>query len=92
MMDGLENTGETMMLDEMPLSLITRAGVERWIEAGVKHRYRYDQVCDPLSGKLKFRCLYEKDGEVTPYVLVGEPDSPEGARVILFDDRPDLNK
>ncbi|MEP4921971.1 MAG: hypothetical protein ABJV27_19660 [Roseibium sp.] len=39
---------------------------------------------------MKYRCLYEKDGVNTPYVLVGDPDSEEGARVILFDDKPAL--
>jgi hypothetical protein len=46
-------------------------------------------VRDPLSGQMKYRCLYEKDGSDMPFVLVGNPDSEEGAHVILFDQKPD---
>ena len=81
------NVGETILLDGEPLSLVTPAGVERWIEKGVKHSYSYDQVLDPLSGQMKYRCLYEKDGADVPFVLVNDPDSGDG-RVILFDSRP----
>lgn len=89
-MDEVMNVGETILLDGEPLSLVTRAGVEAWIEGGVKHSYRHDQVRDPLSGKMKYRCIYEKDGADMAFVLVNDPDSAEGARVILFDDKPDL--
>ena len=89
-MNEVFNVGETILLDGEPLSLVTRAGVEAWIEKGVQHSYRYDQVRDPLDGQIKYRCLYEKDGANAPYVLVGDPDSEEGARVILFDDKPGL--
>jgi len=82
------NVGETILLDGEPLSLVTRAGVEAWIEKGVKHSYRYDQVRDPLDGQMKYRCLYEKDGADVPFALVNDPDSGDG-RVILFDDMPD---
>ena len=82
------NVGETILLNGEPLSLITRAGVEGWIDKGIKHRYRYDQVPDPLSGKQKYRCLYELDGADTPFVLVFDRDSKEGSRPILFDDNP----
>lgn len=88
-MDEVMNVGETILLDGQTLSLVTHAGVESWLENGTKHSYRYDQVRDPLSGKQKYRCLYEKDGAHMPYVLVGDPDSEEGARVILFDEEPD---
>lgn len=90
-MNEVMNVGETILLDGEPLSLVTRAGVEAWIETGIKYSYRYDQVRDPLSGKMKYRCLYEKDGADTPFVLVNDPDSAEGAQVILFDDKPDID-
>lgn len=89
-MDEIFNVGDTILLDGEPLSLVTRAGVEGWIENGIKHSYRYDQVRDPLDEKLKYRCLYVKDGADAPFVLVNDPDSVEGARVILFDDKPDI--
>lgn len=85
-MDEVFNVGETILLDGKPLSLVTPAGVEAWIENGVRHSYRYDQVRDPLDGRMKYRCLYEKDGADVPFVLVNDPDSAEGARVILFDE------
>lgn len=88
-MNEVMNVGETILLDGEPLSLVTRAGVEAWIESGTKHSYRYDQVRDPLSGQQKYRCLYEKDEADMPFVLVNDPDSEEGARVILFDERPE---
>lgn len=87
-MDEMMNVGETILLDGKPLSLVTRAGVEIWIENGVKHSYRYDQVRDPLTGEIKYRCLYEKDGAELLHVLVGNPESEEDARVVLFDDMP----
>lgn len=68
------NVGETILLEGEPLNLVTRAGVENWIETGTQHRYRYDQVRDPLDGQMKYRCLYEKEGENMPYVLVNDPD------------------
>lgn len=86
-MDEVFNVGETILMDGEPLSLVTRAGVEAWIEKGVKHSYRYDQVRDPLDGRMKYRCLYEKDGADVPFVLVNSPDSGDG-RVILFDSLP----
>jgi len=46
------NVGETILLDGNPLSLVTLAGVEDWVEKGVPHSCRYDQVRDPLSGDL----------------------------------------
>lgn len=84
-MNEVMNVGEMILLDGEPLSLVTRAGVEAWIENGVRHNYRYDQVRDPLDGQMKYRCLYEKGGADVPFVLVNDPDSEEGARVILFD-------
>lgn len=86
-MNEVFNVGETILLDGEPLSLVTRAGVEAWIEEGIQHSYRYDQVRDPLSGQVKYRCLYEKDGVDVPFVLVNDPDSGDG-RVILFKDEP----
>lgn len=86
-MQEIFNVGETILLDGEPLSLVTPAGVEAWIEKGVQHSYRYDQVRDPLDGQMKFRCLYEKAGTDVPFVLVSDPDSGDG-RVILFDSRP----
>ncbi|MEM7710753.1 MAG: hypothetical protein AAF264_08395 [Pseudomonadota bacterium] len=81
------NVGETILLDGEPLSLVTRAGVERWIEAGAKYTYRYDQVRDPLDGQMKYRCLYEKEGTDAPFVLVNDPENGDG-RVVLFDSPP----
>ena len=43
---------------------------------------------DPLDGKMKYRCLYEKDGTDVPFVLVNDPDEGDG-RVILFDSLPE---
>lgn len=85
-MNEVFNVGETILLDGGPLSLVTRAGVEAWIETGIKHSYRYDQVCDPLDGQVKCRRLYEKDGAEVRFVLVNSPNSGDG-RVILFDDK-----
>jgi hypothetical protein len=68
---------------------VTPDGVKAWIEDGVQHSFRYDQVRDPLSGQMKYRRLYEKNGSDMPFVLVGNPDSEEGAHVILFDQKPD---
>lgn len=87
-MEEIFNVGETILLDGEPLSLVTRAGVEAWIADEIAHSYRYDQVRDPLSGQMKHRCLYEKDGADVPFVLVGDRDSEDGARVILFDSLP----
>jgi len=53
----------------------------------IPHSYRHDQVRDPLDDKMKYRCLYEKDGADVPFVLVNDPDSGDG-RVILFDQKP----
>jgi hypothetical protein len=89
-MNKVMNVGETILLDGEPLSLVTRAGVEAWIDSGAKYSYRHDQVRDPLSGKQKYRCLYKKDGADVPFVLVNDPNSEGGARVILFDDTPDI--
>ncbi|WP_282063921.1 hypothetical protein [Roseobacter litoralis] len=89
-MNEVMNVGETILLDGEPLSLVTRAGVEAWIKNGVRHSCRYDQVRDPLDGQMKYRCLYEKDGADVPFVLVGDPGSTDGARVILFGDMPGI--
>lgn len=86
-MDEVFNVGETILLDGEPLSLVTPAGVEAWIDNGVRYSYRYDQVRDPLDGRMKYRCLYEKDGADVPFVLVNSPNSGDG-RVILFDSLP----
>lgn len=80
--------GETILLDGRSLCLVTPAGVEAWIEKDIPHSYRYDQVRDPLDGKMKYRCLYEKDGVDVPFVLVSEPDEGDGW-VILFDQKLD---
>lgn len=87
-MNHIENVGETILLDGQPLSLVTQAGVAAWVENGIEHSSRHDQVCDPLSGNLKYRRLYEKDGADVPFVLVGDRDSKDGARVVLFDQEP----
>lgn len=42
------------------------------------------QVLDPLTSTLKFRCLYKLEGESIPYVLIENPNSDQGARVILY--------
>ncbi|MBO9468238.1 hypothetical protein J7443_23630 [Tropicibacter sp. R15_0] len=86
-MKEIFNVGETILLDGKPLSLVTRAGVEGWIEEGTQYRCRYDQVKDPITGKQKYRCLFEIAQEAMPFVLVGDPDRGDG-RVILFDERP----
>lgn len=86
-MDEVFNVGETILLEGEPLNLVTQAGVENWIEAGIQHSYRYDQVRDPLDGQMKYRCLYEKQGENVPFVLVNDPDSGDG-RVTLCNDKP----
>lgn len=88
-MNQIENVGETILLDGQPLSLVTRAGVKAWVENGIEHSCRHDQVRDPLSGNLKYRRLYEKGGADVTFVLVGDPDSEVGARVILFDQQPE---
>ena len=88
-MKHIENVGETILLDGQPLSLVTQAGVAAWVENGIEHSCRHDQVRDPLSGNLKYRRLYEKDGADLTFVLVGDPDSEVGARVILFDQVPE---
>ena len=88
-MDEIFNVGETILLDDQPLSLVTRAGVEAWTEEGIKHSYRYDQVRDPVTGQMKYRCLYAKDGAGVSFVLVNDPDSDNDGRVILFDKRRD---
>lgn len=86
-MDEVFNVGDTILLDGEPLALVTQAGVESWIEKGVPHSYRYGQVRGPLSGKVKCRCLYEKAGVDTPFVLIND-SKIEDRRVILFDSRP----
>ena len=88
-MNHIENVGETILLDGQPLSLVTQAGVEMWVENGIEHSCRHDQVRDPLSGNMKYRRLYEKDGADVTFVLVGDRDSKDGARVILFDQVPE---
>ena len=82
------NVGETILLDGRSLCLVTLAGVEAWIDQGIKYSYRYDQVRDPLDGQMKYRCLYEKEGAGVPFVLVSDPDEGDG-RVILFDEKSD---
>lgn len=90
-MDEVFNVGETILLDGRPLCLVTPAGVEDWIENGIPHSYRYDQVRDPLDGRMKYRCLYEKDGADVPFVLVNDPDDGDG-RVILFEKKPNSSR
>lgn len=87
-MNHIENVGETILLDGQPLSLVTQAGVAAWVENGIEHSCRHDQVRDPLSGNLKYRRLYEKNGADVPFVLVSDRDSKDGARVVLFDQNP----
>ena len=79
--------GTTILLDGKPLQLVMPAADEGWIEQRIPHSYRYDQVRDPLDGKMKYRCLYAKDGADVPFVLVNDPDDGDG-RVILFDQKP----
>lgn len=82
------NVGKTLLLDGQPMSLVTPAGVVAGIDQRIKYSYRYDQVRDPLDGKMKYRCIYEKEGADVPFVLVNSPRSGD-ARVILFDQKPD---
>lgn len=89
-MDEIFDVGETILLDGEPLSPVTCAGIKAWIEKGVQHSYRYDQLRDPLYGKLKYRCLYEAEGADMPYVLVSDRGSEHGALVILFDEKPNI--
>ena len=42
---------------------------------------------DPISGKQKYRGLFEVAHEAIPFVLVSDPDAGDG-RVILFDAKP----
>lgn len=86
-MKEIYNVGATILLDGNPLALVTPAGVEGWIEDGTKYNCRYDQVKDPISGKQKYRCLFEVANEAIPFVLVSDPDAGDG-RVILFDAKP----
>ena len=86
-MDEVFNVGKTLLLDGQPMSLVTPAGVEAWIDQGINYSYRYDQVRDPVDGLMKYRCIYEKEGAAVPFVLVNSPSSGDG-RVILFDHRP----
>ncbi|MCZ4354670.1 hypothetical protein O4H61_19350 [Roseovarius aestuarii] len=87
-MNEVFNVGETILLDGEALSLVTRVGVKRWDEAGETYTSRYDQVCDPLDGQMKYRCLFEKDGADVPFVLVNDPKKGDG-RVVLFDQKLD---
>jgi len=87
-MDEVFNVGKTLLLDGQPLSMVTPAGVEAWIDQGIKYSYRYDQVRDPLDGHMKYRCIYEKEGVDVPFVLVNSPSRGDG-RVILFDEKLD---
>lgn len=74
-MDEVFNVGKTLLLDGHPMSLVTPAGVEAWIDQGIRHSYRYDQVRDPLDGQMKYRCIYEKEGaEVSK--TQGRPPAP----------------
>ncbi|MCF7748874.1 hypothetical protein GLP43_15010 [Sulfitobacter sp. M39] len=82
-MNHIEVVGETILLDGQPLSLVTQAGVAAWVENGIEHSCRHDQVRDPLSGNLKYRRLYEKDGADVTFVLVGDCDNEDGARVLV---------
>jgi hypothetical protein len=72
------NVGETILLDGRPLALVTRTGVEDWIAKGIEHSHRYDPVRDPLDGKMKYRCIYERDGSDAPFVLVNDPGTSNG--------------
>lgn len=81
------NVGETILLEGEPLSLVTPHGVEKWIEKGVRHSHRYDQVRDPRDGRMKYRCLYEVEGKDVPFVMVNDAGTSDG-RVVLFDDKP----
>jgi hypothetical protein len=87
-MDEVFHVGKTLLLDGQPMSLVTPAGVDAWIDQGTKYSYRYDQVRDPLDGQMKYRCIYEKEGADVPFVLVNSPRSGDG-RVILFSEKPD---
>lgn len=53
MRNEIFNVGETILRDGYPLSLVTCAGVEAWIEKGIGHSYRYDKVRDPFDGRWK---------------------------------------
>lgn len=77
--------GDTILLDGNPLPLVTRAGVAEWVQEEIKHSFRFDQVRDPLSGAMKFRQLYDVDGQDGPFVLVDDSDDGDCQSVILFD-------
>ena len=38
-MDEVFNVGKTLLLDGQPMSLVTPAGVEAWIDQGIKYSY-----------------------------------------------------
>ncbi len=46
-MENIFNVGETILLDGKPLCLVTRAGVEDWIEKGIRPFHR------PLPGPVR---------------------------------------
>ncbi|MEY8828561.1 hypothetical protein AB9K29_01610 [Phaeobacter italicus] len=56
------NVGKTLLLDGQPMSLVTPAGVEAWIDQGIGYSYRYDQVCDPLDGQMNIAASTRKMG------------------------------
>jgi hypothetical protein len=87
-MPEMFNASEAILLDGKPLLLVTRAGVSDWIENGIPYTYRYDVVRDPVDGQMKYRCLYEKNYEDVPFVLVNDPENGD-VQVVLFDEMPD---
>lgn len=77
-----------IMLNGIPLSLVTESGLAEWERAGITYTCRYEEVTHDGDHKGKYRCLYEKEGSRETFLLVAPPSAPEGFSVILFDHPP----
>ena len=77
-----------IMLDDKPLSLITKSGLAEWEAAGISFTCRFEEITDDGENNGKYRCLYEKEGSHETFLLVTPPSSPEGFSVILLDTPP----
>lgn len=87
-MHSIFDKGGLLLMNGDPMALVTPAGVAQWQEEGVEYVLRYDQVPDPSSGQMKFRCIYQTQDSEFLFVLVNDPDE-EGDFVVLLDHRPD---
>ena len=50
-MNEVFNVGKTILLDGKPLSLVRRAGVEAWIEKGIRESVRSSSVVAALDAR-----------------------------------------